>query len=353
MNSIVARRLAAHRLVDPSGSVVELVQYLGAVQAQDRAGCRWAVGLRTGATDAEVQRALDEARVLRTHAMRGTWQLVAPADVHWLLGLVGPRVLASAKRRFEELGLDDRVAKRSREVLEKALSDGHHRTRDEMAEVLNGARIDTSGQRLSHLLYRAELEGLLCNGRMNGKQTTHALLRDRAPATPPLDRDEALARLALRYFGSRGPATLQDFAWWSSLTVTDAKAATGALGAALEVTEVDGRKLWSTPGEHVKEHEPLLLPPFDEWLVAYRDRDDTLDPKHVAKVNAGGGLLDACIVVDGRVIGTWSRTLSKKVVVVEHYFFEKARRARLDEAEARYRRFLSVSDDAPSASVRR
>lgn len=341
MNVVVARRLAAQQLVTPTrANVAELVHHLGAVQAQDRAGCRWAVGVRTGATDAEVQRALDDAVILRTHAMRGTWQLIAPADVHWLLGLVAPRVLAGAKRRFEELGIDERTAKRSHQALEKALADGHHRTRDEMAEVLEAARIDTSGQRLSHLLIHAELEGLLCNGRMNGKQTTHALLRDRVPTTPRLDRDEALGRLAHRYFGSRGPATLQDFAWWSGLTVTDAKTSLGALGSALEVMEVDGRKLWSAPLDPVKEHEPLLVPPFDEWLVAYRDRGDTLDPKHVAKINAGGGLLDACIVHGGRVVGTWSRTVAKTRVVVEPHFFEKTGRPRLDEAEARYRRFL-------------
>lgn len=189
----------------------------------------------------------------------------------------------------------------------------------------------TEGGRLSVLLGFAELEGIAGSGASRGTQTTWALLDERLPATKAMSRDDALRELAQRYMQSRAPATVADFVWWSGLPPKEAR---GAIEAA-RVDAPSPRRL-PDPGVH-------LLPPFDEYLVAYKDRSAILDPKHVARVNAGGGLLAPTILSDGRVIGTWRRALGRTGVTVEHTLFTKpssATRDAIAAATERYARFL-------------
>lgn len=345
---LVSQQIAGRRLSTPA----EVVAHLGALQAQDYAGAKWAVGLRVAdeVTDAIVERAIDEGTILRTHAMRGTWQLILPADVRWMLALVAPRIIASAARRYEQLDLDAATLRRSNATLARVLADGRHRTRKELAEALSKARIPPDGQRLSHLLLRAELDGVVCNGARRGKQSTHTLLDMRAPPSPLLDRRDAVSKLAARYFVSRGPATVHDFAWWSGLPVTEVRVGLEAVRPTLESVTRGKQTYWLAPElPRLESTEAHLLPPFDEFLVAYRDRDAQLDPEHVAHINAGGGLLDACVVVDGRVIGTWKRALASTSVALEVAFFDeprRAHRARIDAATARYARFLGLRLDS-------
>lgn len=336
MSSVGLRRLVSQQIsVRELPTPAEVVAHLGAVQAQDYAGCKWAVGVRQAGetTDAAIEQALSEGTILRTHVLRGTWQLVTPADVRWMLGLVGPRVVASAAGRHRQLELDEPTFRRSETALVKALSDGRHRTRAELAEVLERAGVSTAAQRLSHLLQRAELDAVIVSGARRGKQTTHTLLDLRAPPRP-FDRDEALSTLERRYFQSRGPATVQDFAWWSGLPVTAARQGLESIQRDLAHEVVDGRTYYFVDRE-VPAKGVFLLPPFDEFLIAYRDRDAVLDRQHVEQINAGGGLLDACIVVDGRVVGTWSR--AGQVTVAP---FEPTRRS-FTSALERYRAFLA------------
>jgi hypothetical protein len=315
-------------------SARDVVAWMGAIQAQDPLGARWAVGLRLppgSVTETDIARAIDEGQIVRIHAMRFTWQLIAPEDVRWMLALLAPRILARAARRFEQLGLDAKTIARSNRAIAKALRGGAHLTRAELKDVLTGAGLSPEGQRLPHLLGCAELEGIAGSGALRGKQPTWALLDERLPETKPRSRDAALRELAVRYFQSRAPATTADFVWWSGLPPADARSAMEAAGIDPQAT---GRT--PEPGVH-------LLPPFDEYLVAYKDRGAVIDAKHAPRVNAGGGLLAPVIVADGRVVGTWRRTLGKTDVTVEHDLFSKQssppRRA-LEEATQRYARFV-------------
>ena len=232
---IAATRLRNQKLDRTDCQAPEaVVRWLGAVQAQEYAPARWAVGMRTrGATDADVFRACDEGRILRLHILRPTWHFVAPADIRWMLSISGPRVNAINAHYYAKLGLDDGIFTRSRRAIERALAKGQHLTRLELAMVLSKAGIEASGQRLAYLMMRAELDGVICNGACRGKQFTYALLDDRSPGLSRVSRDEALATLATRYFSSHGPATLRDYVWWSGLTVKDARSGIEGAGAAL------------------------------------------------------------------------------------------------------------------------
>lgn len=320
--------------------------WLGAIQAQDYAGAKWAVGLRLGknATDAMISQAIAEGTVLRTHAMRCTWQLVAPADIRWILDLVGPRMLARHAKRLEEVGFDKPTLRRGRAVILRALRDGAHRTRAELAAALRRADIAPDGSRLAHLLGHIELEGLICSGAPRGKQQTHAAMDTRAPNARRYDeRDEALAELARRYFQSRGPATIDDFTWWSSLIVGEAKRALDIVAAELVLEVIDGRTYWHAGAQPVRSRRAYMLPPFDEYLVAYRHRDGVLAPVHAKHHNAGGGMLHPCIVLAGNVIGIWRRTLSRGPVDIEmHLFGATTSKKKLLEAARAYGAFLGL-----------
>jgi len=327
---------------------------MGAVQAQDPAAARWAIGLRLrGGVKAGVpaiERALADGTVIRTHVMRWTWQLVAPADLGWMLPLVTARLMARAARRHRELGLDAASFRRSLAALARALAGGAHRTRAELGAALRRAGVSPEGARLSHLLGHAELHGLICSGAPRGKQATYALVDERAPRGAPRTRPEALAALARRYFESRGPATAADFAWWSSLAPAEARAGLEAVAGELAAQTVGGAVYWCAA--HVARLSDAalaaayLLPAFDEYLVAYRARDAVLAPEDVRRLNAGGGLLAPAIVLGGRVVGTWRRSLERRgaVTIALAPFAPADRRAReaIAEAAERYAAFLAL-----------
>src|SRR5438128_282472 len=202
-----------------------LVEWLGAVQAQDFAAAKWALGLRLqGVTDDDIEQAFTDGAILRTHVMRPTWHLVAPEDIRWLLALTAPRVHAVNAHMYRKYEVDGPSLALCRRVLEQALRDHNYLARRELVSLLEQVGITTGDTiRTSLLMMHAELEGVICNGPMRRKQFTYALIEERAPNTLTLTREEALAELASRFFTSHGPATAQDFAWWSGLTVADAR----------------------------------------------------------------------------------------------------------------------------------
>ena len=357
---VCARRLAAQQVARHDFSTPEaLVGWLGAVQAQDYAGSKWAlaVRLRGRETDASVGRALDEGRVIRTHALRGTWQLIAPDDARWMISLVGPRIMARAEPRHAQLDLESATVRRAVAAIDKALGGGAALTRQEIAAALSRARISPAGQRLSHLLACAELDAAICNGPRRGKQATWVQFDRAVRAAKPVRREEAAGRLASRYFQSRGPATLRDFVWWSGLPVAEARAGIEALAGELASETIAGQRHWHS-GQAARRsigRAVFLLPPFDEYLVGYRDRDMLLDPAHAKLVNAGGGLLDASIVVGGRVVGTWRRTLARERVSIVLRPFHPLSRADGDavrRAATSYAEFLGLRADVSTASCR-
>jgi hypothetical protein len=353
MTGIAARRLHAQRLTgEPFASTVEALGRLGAVQAQDYAGAKWALGQRTRAvTDADLDRLFDEGAILRTHVMRPTWHFVLPDDVRWLLELTGPRVKARMAHYDRQLELDAAVLKRSRAVMEAALRDGSHLTRGELVAALERSGIPARGQRLGHLVLHAELDAVVVSGPRRARQFTYALLEERAPNARRLDRDEALAELTRRYFTGHGPAQVQDFAWWSGLTVADVKRGLALVGPALVHEVIGGSSYWSSPDLHpAVGGGPIvhLLPNYDEFLIAYRDRTASLDPARGFDTAPFpyGSILAHVVALNGQVWGGWKRRLRGRQVVVELGpldILDATETAALRRAAGDLARFLGVS----------
>jgi hypothetical protein len=356
---LAQQRLFNQRLVGaPFESPVDVVQWLCAVQSQDYAGGKWALGMRLqGVSDAALDQAFNEGAILRTHVMRPTWHFVTPADICWMLELTAKQVKARFGYYNNRLGLDSEVLAKSNDVLVKALEGGKQLTRAGIASTLQQAGIDTNDNlRFGHILANAEQDGVIVSGGRQGKQFTYALLPERAPQLRVLARDEALAELARRYFESHGPATLKDYVWWSGLTVSDARAGIEMVKSQLAQEEIGGQAYWFTPSTRraaakaqPKSQAPVvhLLPNYDEYIVAYTDRSAISEAVTDEKLDSRGNILfQYTIVIDGQIVGTWKRTFKKNTVVIA---LEPFRPLSADEEQAvteatrRYGEFLSLS----------
>ena len=320
---VVRRRLANQYLTTPGlAKASDVVRALGAVQAQDYAGAKWALAQRTrGATDVEIERELTDGKILRTHVLRPTWHFVAPADIRWMLALTAPRVSAFMAYYNRKLELTPAVFRRSNAAIAKALQGGKHLMRKELGVVLERAKIGpVSGQRLGHLMMQAELDAVVCSGAMRGKQFTYALLDERAPQVPALERDQALLQLTRRYFVARGPASAHDFAWWSGLTIGDVKRGIQIAGDELAPIEIDQKRLWlSASARALPKPKPSahLLPNYDEYFIGFKDRSAFGQRfKSVKAITGGNALMAHVVVIDGQLVGGWKRTFGKKSVVL-------------------------------------
>jgi winged helix DNA-binding protein len=313
---LVNQRIDGEKFEKPE----EVVRWLGAIQAQDYLQALWAIGLRLqSATVADVERAISDGKIVRTWPMRGTLHFVPPEDARWRLRLSASRILARDGRRLEQLGLDEGIMERCKELFYDALK-GHKRlSRPEMMQLLEEAGISTQNQRGYHILWYLSQSGLICPGPMQGKQQTFVLLDEWVPYSRELSREESLAELAKRYFASHGPATVHDLAWWAGLTVTEARSGLEAAKSGLVSEKIDGREYWTTgdaPGHTARDGSSIhLLPAFDEYLLGYKDRGAVLAVDDALRVVPGkNGVFFPTIVVDGRVVGTWKRKLKKNSV---------------------------------------
>lgn len=355
MNSAIAKqRLRSHAITRAGLRRPEdVVRWLGAVQAQEYEPAKWALGLRLNdnAVDADVERAFDDGRILRTHVMRPTWHFVTPADIRWLLELTGPRVQLRMTPYNRHLELDARTFARGLKAFERTLRDHQYLTRIELSERLADAGLPMTGQRLAHVTMEAELEGVICSGPRRGKKFTYALLAERAPGARRLSRDESLATLTRRFFRSHGPATVRDFVWWSGLTTADARRGLEINKARRE--DMDGKAYWTVgppPPAATRDHRVHLLPIYDEYIVAYRDREAVPHTTHHTVGNRTQlTIFQHALIVDGQVAGTWRTTPAQRgaTTIVPLRRLKADERQALAEAVLRYERFVNADKIAP------
>jgi hypothetical protein len=308
-------RLSAQHIAQADFVTAEaVVRHLGAMQAQDYAGAKWSIGLRmANATAADIELAVAERRIVRSWPQRGTIHFVAPEELRWRLQLTTPRLLRSAQRRHDTLGLTAADFAKARDLFSQALQGGRLLSRPDMMRTLEDGGITTAGQRGYHILWYLAQTGHICFGPLIGKQASFALCDDWLPKTPELPHDEALLRLARGYFLSHGPASLKDFAWWSGLPMTEARQALGLALADLESVAVADTTYYLAPGLAPAEASgAYLLPGFDEYSLGYTDRSAILKAEHAPlTVPGGNGMFKPTIVIGGQIVGTWQRSTRK------------------------------------------
>jgi hypothetical protein len=330
---------------------VDAVRWLGAMQAQEYAMAKWAIGLRTqNATNDSVEAALDQGLIVRTHVLRPTWHFVAAEDLRWMLALTAPHVRSAMAYMDRKLEIDRKFLKRCHAVITRELRGGSAATRPELAAILAKTKLPVLGPRLAHIFIHAELDGLICSGpRVEGK-STYQLIEERVPEGKSLSRERALAELARRYFSSRGPATAQDFAWWSGLTLREANVGIEDLTRGFDHVTI-GKRIYvlptaDLPPKSLLEQANFYLPDYDEYGIAYKDRGALFDSSTNADQSESVDSLVAfnrMFVVGGKMVGSWRREEKKDHLTLERKFFapgNRVREKRLAEAAERYARFV-------------
>jgi hypothetical protein len=351
VSDITYQRLHNQRLIGaPFDRPDEAVQWLGAVQSQDFAGAKWAIAQRVKkATDTDLDKLFNDGKILRTHVMRPTWHFVMPADIRWMLALTAPRVNRAMAYYNRRLELNDAVFAKSNAAFAKALRGDNQLTRAELSQALKDNGVIASGQRLGHLVMRAELDAVICSGPRRGNQFTYGLLDERVPQARTLQRDESLAELARRYFTGHGPALVQDFAWWSGLSVADAKSGVEMAKSHLLHETTDSKTYWFAASQTpvgTKTPTIHLLPNYDEFLIAYKERSYALDALLAINPPRDNVFSNHLIVRNGRLVGGWQRILRKNEVSVKISLLvalNKAEQVRLKAASERFGKFLGTS----------
>lgn len=322
LQDIVRCRLANQQITQKKFEYPhELVSHMCAMQAQDYAMAKLGIGIRLpGFTDDQIEAAFNRGEIIRTHVLRPTWHFVSAQDIYWMLELVAPQIKITMRSRHKQLELTSGVVKKSHNIIVEALENEECLTREIIGEKLRQANISIADNRLAHLLCCAELDMLICSGPVRGKKQTYALLEKRVAKTSPLAKEEALSLLARKFFVSHGPATLEDFNWWSGLLITDARQALEMIRDELTSVEVDGSTFWFSKdldystALHRSVH---LLPSFDEYVISYKDRSMIIGAEDHERAISKNGIFWPVVVVDGRVAGIWKRTIKKNEILVE------------------------------------
>ncbi|MES2655225.1 MAG: winged helix DNA-binding domain-containing protein [Bacteroidota bacterium] len=334
MKPLIKNQIALHRLHNQQIALhsfhtpQQIVAHLGAVQAQDYEMAKWAIGARLHNSHNDlIEQALNTHTIFRTHILRPTWHLVAATDIKWMLALTAPHVLKLLNPSLKKVGFDEHILQRIIKIIQKVLAQKTALTRTEIITQLALQGIKTDELHASHIMMYAELKGIVCNGPKKDKQQTYLLLDELVTNDTSLNREESLGKLAKRYFVSHGPATLQDFIWWSGLGVKDARLGLESIKHELLYEKIEEQEYWFESLQTIptkQKSQTYFLPAFDQYIIGYKDRTASLHPTHFSNVITNNGIFKPSIVRNGEVIGTWKRTIKKDQVLIEPTFFDTA-----------------------------
>jgi hypothetical protein len=302
-------------------TVKEVVSWLGAIQAQDYNMAKWALGIRLqNSTETVINNEIDSGNIIRTHLLRPTWHFVSSEDIYWIQELTAPQIKSSLKFRDKQLGLTDTIFGKCNKLFEKTLRDGNHKTREELIQELINAKIEVDNNRASHIFLRAEIDGIICSGKQKDGKPTYAILAEWVPIKKRTYIDEDLKELALRYFTSRGPATIQDFTWWSGLSSSKSKLALDLNKSNLIFETIENKTYWFVDSYDMPKQvnrEIYLLPAFDEFLISYRDRTASLLSIDEKRTISDNGIFYPAILKGGQIIGTWKRNIKNNHIILK------------------------------------
>ena len=312
MNPVSARLLAQQLICPQFSSPHDVVAWMGAVQAQDYKMMRWAVEMRCKKPSAAAfERDFNSGAIVRTHLLRTTWQLVAGEDLGWMLELCRTPALRGLHGWMKSNGISIPAAEQDkvRQVFDDVLSAKKSACKEDFAAALAERDLAMDDHRLSYHIRLAEFSGMLCSGELRARQCTYALASGKLPQTQSLPREEALALLARKYFRSHGPATLEDFVWWSGLNIGQCRQGMAALGGDLERERWKRYTFYRLRDSRIRGYRSgcvHLLPPYDEYLIGYKSRQVALHPDHRHRAHDQTGTFWPVILQDGEVVGNWS-----------------------------------------------
>ena len=344
MNPITIRLLSQQLVAPQFGTPVEVVDYMGAMQAQEYRMMRWAVAMRTCKPSAKAfKEAFDSGLIIRLHLMRGTWQLVSANDYWWMLDLCAPKATSVIKgwMSSNNISIPDEELLRIRKILVQAAAGKRSVTKEDFEAALLESNIQMDEHRLSYHIRMAELSGTLCSGDLLPMKATYSLSSEKVKPSAKKDRDEALMLMARKYFQSRQPATLEDFVWWSGLNISDCRRGMELLGNVIHKETWKGRDFYLTDDcrtRGFRKGKFLLIPPYDEYLIGYKSRDVVLPQQHRHKAHNNSGIFQPVVAFDGAICGNWKPF--KEDFKVDFFDNDHAAEETLEAWQA-YRRFIT------------
>lgn len=325
-------RLASHRLTARADTIADAARWMLAVQAQEFWGGRWALALRTRGAErhrtpglSAVDRAFDDGTLVRAWTQRGTIHIVPAEDVEWMLGLTADRQLAQAAGRHRQLGIDDEAVRAAENAVRIALRGGARLTRAELFAVFESAGESAAGQRGVHLLQSLVLRRVIALGPtidrgpgLPRREQYVVLAEDWLPSAPaPAD---PLAEFFVRYAEGHGPASAEDFAWWSGLALGQARRARDAAQGDPRIVEIgDGEYSSAAPTAATRASGVIALPSFDEYYISYADRGLVASEAARSAIGPGvNGMVRPTLIAAGsaagaaagRAVGTWTHSLA-------------------------------------------
>lgn len=309
----VTQRLLNQQLICPQFDMPrDVVSWMGAMQAQEYRMVRWAVGMRTRRPSARAfEKAYNEGQIVRVHLFRTTWQLIPGEDLNWMLDLCRDNALRGMAGWMHSNGVS--IPQAEQEAVQLIFSDHLSGSRiaqkADFAAALEDRGVTMDGHRLSYHIRLAEYSGLLCSGDLFPMKHSYALAAEKLPNAIRLPKEEALARLARAYFRSHGPATLEDFVWWSGLNIGDCRKGVNAIGAELTEERWRGLSFYRHQDSRTRGFRSgtvTLLPPYDEYLIGYKSRHIAVHPDHMHRAHSGNGIFWPVILQDGEAVGNWS-----------------------------------------------
>ena len=341
MNPIAIRLLNQQLICPQFNNPEDVVSYMCAMQAQEYRMMRWAVEMRTRKPSAKAfKEAFDSGKIIRLHLMRGTWQLIS-ADNYWpLLELCAPKAIAVTKgwMSSNKISIPDDELMRVRDILAQTATDKKSVTKEDFIDALGKKDIRMDDHRLSYHIRMAEMSGIICSGDLLPMKATYALTADKVKPYVKMDRDNALLLFTRKYFQSRQPATLEDFAWWSGLNISDCRKGIALLGNTIHIEKWSGRDFYLTDDcrtRGFRKDKYLLISPYDEYLISYKSRDIVLPAEYKHKAHNNNGIFQSIIAKDGRICGNWSPFKEE----CQAEFFDGEHDTDMQEEWARYMKF--------------
>lgn len=333
-------RLLSQQLVAPQfDSPLQVVDWFGFMQAQEKSMLPWAVAMRTPKPSlAAYRRAYDDGLIIRAHLFRCTWQLTTAQDLRWMLQLSADGSRRAARGYLKQTGgyISEDDEKRANDIIADCLQGRGSVTGKELKALLTARGLTDDAHTMSVYLRFAEYDGVICSGNFHPNQNTYALLEERVPAQPAISRDEALALLARKYFRSHAPATFDDFVWWTGLPVAACRAAMENIKGELITECYRGETYYLHAATRTRgcRNKVILLPSFDEYLIGYKSRHHVLADEHRHHAHTNNGIFYPVILEGGHVIGNWHPRGSKAT------FFDPASGQDLNSAFSLYNRFV-------------
>jgi hypothetical protein len=319
LSDLILKRLSSQGLsATIATNAIGLLNKMGAIQAQDFAMSKLALSLRlNGLSESYLNTAINDGAIIRTHVMRPTWHLIASENLRWMTDFGASKLKSSMNKRHTDLGLNAKVIDKSFKLINEALSGSNFKTREELVALFNQHHIENINNRAAHIMMLAELEHLVCSGPFVNNKPTYGLISERIGFQKKFSREEALLELFKMFFSTRGPAQLEDFCWWANVNKTDAKFALEHFDNQIVKSQIEDFTYYEFENQtEGKCPELLLIPAFDEWLISYTNRRFSVNEADTTLVLSSNGIFWPVILHKGRAIGTWSRVVKPKKVVV-------------------------------------